>query len=49
MKLASEKRSSTPVFSALPDETLMEHVVRGSEGAFATLVDRAIAIASSTW
>jgi RNA polymerase sigma-70 factor (ECF subfamily) len=40
MKLASEKRSSTPVFSALPDESLMEHVVRGSEGAFATLVDR---------
>jgi len=28
------------MFNALPDEVLMEHVVRGSEGAFATLVDR---------
>ncbi len=40
MKLAQEKRSKTPVFTALPDEALMEHVVRGSEVAFATLVDR---------
>lgn len=40
MNLGSEKRSSAPVYSALPDESLMEHVVRGSEAAFATLVDR---------
>ncbi|MCA9755138.1 MAG: sigma-70 family RNA polymerase sigma factor [Candidatus Eisenbacteria bacterium] len=36
----TEKKSNPPVFSALPDEALMEHVVRGSEAAFAALVDR---------
>lgn len=36
----TEKKSTAPVFSALPDEALMEHVVRGSEAAFAALVDR---------
>lgn len=39
MKL-SEKKKATPLFTSLPDEALMEHVVRGSEAAFATLVDR---------
>ena len=29
-----------PLLSSVPDEMLMEHVVRGSEAAFATLVDR---------
>ena len=36
----TEKKSNPPVFTALPDEALMEHVVRGSEAAFAALVDR---------
>lgn len=40
MKVAPERRSVPPVLNALPDEVLMEHVVRGSEAAFATLVDR---------
>jgi len=31
---------TTPDLSTLPDESLMEHVVRGSEAAFALLVDR---------
>jgi RNA polymerase sigma-70 factor, ECF subfamily len=39
MKL-SESRTTVPLFSSLPDEDLMEHVVRNSEAAFATLVDR---------
>ena len=39
IKLADE-RKATPILSGLPDELLMEHVVRGNEAAFATLVDR---------
>jgi len=39
MKLSEEKRAA-PLLSSLPDEILMEHVVRGSEAAFATVVDR---------
>ncbi len=39
MQVSDEKRA-TPLISGLPDEVLMEHVVRGSEAAFATLVDR---------
>jgi RNA polymerase sigma-70 factor, ECF subfamily len=39
MKVGEEKKA-TPLLSSLPDEILMEHVVRGSEAAFATLVDR---------
>jgi RNA polymerase sigma-70 factor, ECF subfamily len=39
MQVGDEKKT-TPLLSSLPDEVLMEHVVRGSEGAFATLVDR---------
>lgn len=39
MKLA-EGRKATSVLSSLADEVLMEHVVRGNEAAFATLVDR---------
>lgn len=38
--LVAEQKKSPPVFHSLADETLMEHVVRGSEAAFATLVDR---------
>jgi len=36
----SEHRKTTPMLSSLPDEQLMETVVRGSEAAFATIVDR---------
>lgn len=36
----SEEKKSIPILSTLPDEVLMEHIVRGSEAAFATLVDR---------
>ncbi len=36
----SENKKSIPILSTLPDEVLMEHIVRGSEAAFATLVDR---------
>ncbi len=36
----NEDRKSIPILSTLPDEVLMEHIVRGSEAAFATLVDR---------
>jgi len=36
----SEQRKTTPMLSGLADEALMEGVVRGSEAAFATLVDR---------
>jgi RNA polymerase sigma-70 factor (ECF subfamily) len=39
MQVGDEKKT-TPLLSSLADEMLMEHVVRGSEGAFATLVDR---------
>jgi RNA polymerase sigma-70 factor, ECF subfamily len=39
MPVENEKKT-TPILSSLPDEVLMEHVVRGSEAAFATLVDR---------
>ncbi len=39
MKVGEEKKA-TPLFNSLADEVLMEHVVRGSEAAFATLVDR---------
>ena len=39
MKL-SEGHKATTVLSSLADEVLMEHVVRGNEAAFATLVDR---------
>jgi RNA polymerase sigma-70 factor, ECF subfamily len=35
-----EEKKTTPIIGSLPDEILMEHVVRGSEAAFATLVDR---------
>ncbi len=37
---AIETKRVAPVFTALPDESLMEHIVRGSEAAFAALVDR---------
>lgn len=37
---AIETKRIAPVFTALPDESLMEHIVRGSEAAFAALVDR---------
>jgi len=36
----SENKVTVPLFSGLPDEELMEHVVRNSEAAFAMLVDR---------
>lgn len=36
----SEDKKSIPIISTLQDEVLMEHIVRGSEAAFATLVDR---------
>jgi RNA polymerase sigma-70 factor, ECF subfamily len=36
----SENKKAVPLHSSLPDEELMEHVVRNSEAAFATLVDR---------
>ena len=36
----SESRKTTPMLSGLPDESLMEGVVRGSEASFATLVER---------
>jgi RNA polymerase sigma-70 factor (ECF subfamily) len=39
MKLSEEKKAA-PLLTSLADEILMEHVVRGSEAAFATLVDR---------
>ncbi len=39
MPVENEKKA-TPMLSSLPDEVLMEHVVRGSEAAFATLVER---------
>jgi RNA polymerase sigma-70 factor (ECF subfamily) len=39
MQVGDEKKT-TPLLSSLPDEMLMEHVVRGSEAAFATLVER---------
>ena len=35
-----ENKKAVPLLSGLPDEQLMEHVVRGSEAAFATLVER---------
>jgi RNA polymerase sigma-70 factor (ECF subfamily) len=40
MMQVSENQKTTPMLSGLPDEALMENVVRGSEAAFATLVDR---------
>lgn len=39
-EVLSARIPTLPIFPSLPDESLMEHIVQGSEAAFATLVDR---------